>query len=261
MMSKILRIGLTTIGIGMLSSVFILLYGFLSAGLHALGVPEIYAMMFAGSVMCILSIAIYNRIPKKKVRHSRITGRMFGIILILTLIFTYCSLTFSVWLSTHLSDTGMSARSDTISNAMDETGVLAYVFYSIIAAPIMEEIIYRLCIYNFSKHSLPVSISVILTGAVFGLSHMTAAHSIIGTLFGIFLVLVYEFTGGRLSMCIFCHMYYNFVSVFSPSSLYFYHDDAISTLCLITVVAVVLILYKLTFVNNQNVLLNTKNPL
>lgn len=255
LMPRILKTALMTVGIGILSFIFVMIYGFLSTGFCYTGMPQIYATMFAGSIMCILSILIYNKIPKNNTGADspRITGRMFGIVLILILLFTYCSLTVSVWIAAHLVDTGMAARSDTIGNVINETGILPYVFYSVIAAPIIEEIIYRLCMYNFSKCFLPVNVSIVLTGIVFGLSHMTVAHAVIGTLFGIFLTLVYEFTGRRLVMCIFCHMYYNFISIFSPMSWYLYNNDIISVLCFMAAMAIVLFLYKFVFLDKRNV--------
>ncbi|MDO4594138.1 MAG: CPBP family intramembrane metalloprotease [Tissierellia bacterium] len=100
-----------------------------------------------------------------------------------------------------------------------EKASLSMLFYVIILAPILEELIYRAyCSYkledNFSKRSI-----IIITAILFALAHANLFQSFGVFVTGIVLAIVYLNTHS-ISLTIFCHMLNNIIATITEQSFF-----------------------------------------
>jgi hypothetical protein len=115
-------------------------------------------------------------------------------------------------------DAGMTSRENTISSSVQH-GLAYYALLTCMLSPIAEEVIYRLCLYNLMKSSSNWIVAMTVSSLIFGASHGTLFHLIFGTIFGMFLVLIYEQTGRNIFVSMLSHMIYNFMALFMRSSM------------------------------------------
>lgn len=83
-----------------------------------------------------------------------------------------------------------------------------YIVLSLFIAPIFEEIIFRGLLYQGFRKRHGFMFSALLSSFLFGLSHGTLLHIIVGLSGGIFMCFVYELTG-RLKHAIITHIGFN----------------------------------------------------
>lgn len=143
--------------------------------------------------------------------------KKFAFVIGSAIVFSYFALTAINYLIIVLHDANMDSRIDTFSNHSTFT----IGFISVVISPIVEEVMYRLYIYNNTKrvsHWLP---AMLFTSLLFAFAHGTYAHMIIATAFGIFLTVVYELTERKLWVCILCHAIHNLMSMVLPVKVYF----------------------------------------
>lgn len=77
-----------------------------------------------------------------------------------------------------------------------------------VLAPIMEELLFRAGLYRFCRQSLGRGSALLISGLLFGASHMNLAAFIPLTLFGIILALTYE-SSGSIRAAIIAHAFFN----------------------------------------------------
>lgn len=153
----------------------------------------------------------------------KFSSKKFAAVIGSAVIFSYFALTAMTYLMTALRDENMDARVDTFSNH----SVFTIGFISVVISPVVEEVVYRLYIYNNTKrvsHWLP---AMLFTSLLFAFAHGTYAHMIVATAFGIFLTVVYEFTERKLWVCILCHAIHNLMSMTLPTKVYFITNTTI----------------------------------
>ena len=103
-----------------------------------------------------------------------------------------------------IPDDGMAARSE----AIEAAGYVKYLVFSMTVAPVAEEAFYRVFTYGALRRCLSVVPAAILSSFLFAAGHMTMGHLASGTAFGLFLAMVYEYTGTWWAST-FCHVVYN----------------------------------------------------
>lgn len=146
-------------------------------------------------------------------------GKLFGILGIM-IVFTYFALTAMTYITLSSQDQGVVARNDAFSG---HSAILVMMF-SVVFAPVVEEVIYRLFIYNYTKRASSWLPAMLFTSFLFAVQHMTLAHTIVATAFGIALTLIYEFTGRKLIVTILCHVMFNFMTLILPMKIIFYNS-------------------------------------
>ncbi|MBO5435354.1 CPBP family intramembrane metalloprotease [bacterium] len=127
---------------------------------------------------------------------------MFFVTYILSILFA--------WFRLYVIDPGMVNRAENFENI----NIGWYMLSGCIIAPIAEETVMRLFLYNLLKSKSNWIVSMLITSFVFAVLHGTFAHTILAMIFGIVMTLIYEFTGTWF-MPIVCHMMYNIMTMFS----------------------------------------------
>jgi membrane protease YdiL (CAAX protease family) len=98
----------------------------------------------------------------------------------------------------------------------DLLAIIILVFMAIVVAPVVEEIIFRGCIYRFLKSQTNVVGAQIISGSVFAMMHANLLSFVPLVLVGVLLARVYEKTGS-LGVAIWFHAFFN---AFSLSMLF-----------------------------------------
>lgn len=98
----------------------------------------------------------------------------------------------------------------------DRLAIVILVLMAIIVAPLVEEIIFRGCVYRFLKSQTTILPAQILSGVVFSFMHANLLSFVPLVIVGILLARVYERTGS-LAVAIWFHAFFN---AFSLSMLF-----------------------------------------
>lgn len=98
----------------------------------------------------------------------------------------------------------------------DWPAIAILVFMAIAVAPVVEEIIFRGCIYRFLKHHTNILVAQIISGSIFALLHGNLLSFVPLIIVGVLLARVYEKTGS-LAVAIWFHAFFN---AFSLSMLF-----------------------------------------
>lgn len=145
--------------------------------------------------------------------HSKFSVKVLLLFMVLIVVLSFAMNTIFYWFSVHISSAGMDTRADNYRSVT----VFTLILFSVILAPICEEIMYRWFMYNFFKRRLHWLAAMIISSLFFGMVHMTGPHLVIGTVFGMFMCLCYELSGSCF-VSILLHITYNFLSLFVPSA-------------------------------------------
>lgn len=149
--------------------------------------------------------------PQKKLDLEKVKT-----ILPLTLIMSFAVLFVSNLLISKMSNSGIEQYSEALNNiplGLKYTSVFIY-------APIIEEIVFRGTIYPSIRNALNSMLGgAIISSILFVIGHGTIAHIFPSMFFGIFLCLVYEFTG-NIYVNMISHFIYNFLAFILEEFLY-----------------------------------------
>lgn len=159
--------------------------------------------------------------------------RILGVMIV----FTYFALTAMTYITLRSQDQGVVVRNDAFSS---HSPVLVTIF-SVVIAPVVEEVIYRLFIYNYTKRVSSWLPAMLFTSFLFAIQHMTLAHTIVATAFGVALTLIYEFTGRKLIVTILCHMMFNSMTLILPMKIIFYNNTFAVLVSFVFILAVCMI--------------------
>jgi membrane protease YdiL (CAAX protease family) len=105
-------------------------------------------------------------------------------------------------------ETALSLFSSTHDGAL----IAAFTFLAAVAAPFMEEFVYRGFLFNALKRYAPVWLSAIVSGVLFGLSHGSPSALLPLAASGIVLAYVYQ-RSGSLTASMLTHALFNLVNV------------------------------------------------
>lgn len=94
----------------------------------------------------------------------------------------------------------------------DTTLIIAFTFLATIAAPFMEELVYRGFLFNALARYLPVWVAAIVSGVLFGLSHGSSSAFLPLAASGVVLAYVYQ-RSGSLTASMLTHALFNLINV------------------------------------------------
>lgn len=185
----------------------ILLIQILPGLMQSIGLDIMSASLLSSGVTIFLSLGGYItlvRTEEDKVTCHRIKPAVLIIITIATVLFLLFDEIIFIWISNHIYDYGLEAR----TKAIADVNAYVYLIYGLIVAPIAEECLFRIFFYNKLKKHFSWITSMLITSIMFGLIHMTIAHLVTAALFGVFLTLIFEYTQ-IIWITIVCHIFYN----------------------------------------------------
>ncbi|PXA03018.1 hypothetical protein DDZ13_13940 [Coraliomargarita sinensis] len=94
----------------------------------------------------------------------------------------------------------------------DLLAVVLLVFMAVVVAPVVEEVIFRGCIYRFLKSKTTMLGAQVMSGAIFALMHGNLLSFVPLVIVGVLLARVYEKTGS-LAVAIWFHAFFNAFSL------------------------------------------------
>ena len=199
------------------------------------GVSALYAVI-AGLA---LGFWYWKRfVPKKQPRRevsSIINLRMFGGLVLLMVGMQYVS-TYIVFLVSAINPAWFDAYEALMESIGFEDVSLLLATYSIIIAPISEEIIFRGVTMKYATKTMPFFLANIFQALLFGLFHGNVVQGTYAFTLGLFLGYVCQ-KGGSIYLSILLHMLFNLWGTFQPDFLS-YSGDAIWIHLLIVIAAI-----------------------
>ncbi len=185
-------------------------------------------MLFYGVTAAILFGVWYHvssgsrRLPKPKMKEIFHPKLIVGIILLipaLQFIISYLVIVISM-----LMPSWYKAYNDLMENAGMNDITIVLLLYSVIAAPICEELIFRGVTLHYAKKVLPFWAANVLQAFLFGVYHMNLIQGIYAFIIGLFCG--YIFHAGKSIYCsILYHMLFNIWG--TMLSNFFYSGDSI----------------------------------
>lgn len=198
--------------------------------IYMTGVNIVMSSIVASFATILLSLLFSKKVCDRDMTNYFPKPGIFIVCCILMIVFLMIDQTLFLWISNHITDPGMTARTDAIGSMDLESNMAWYLLYAVIVAPVSEECLFRIGLYRYLKKSFSWMTALIASSVMFGLIHMTISHLVTATLFGMLLCLILERTK-CIWITIICHMWYNFCTLFVPT-------DAMSGLASHTVITV-----------------------
>lgn len=94
----------------------------------------------------------------------------------------------------------------------DLKGQLYFIFLAVVAAPVMEEILFRGLLYPLLRNMMGIMPAVLISGFLFGIAHLHYPMVLPLTFLGVLFALTYEYTGSLL-LTILMHAVFNLFTV------------------------------------------------
>lgn len=210
MKSKILK-NIRNYGAMVLLMIFYVLF---AAVLQAIfKMDAVAATILSDVVVALFSFSCYFDLHRKKVPAFQLSGKLslkyLGIMLLGFTVATICVLIIFIWAQIYIPDPLQTQRSESFA----EMSIFIRILLSCIIAPITEEVMFRLFLYNLLRTESNWIVSMISVSFMFALLHGTMAHIILATLFGIMMTLIYERTKVWYAPVL-CHILYNSITLF-----------------------------------------------
>lgn len=226
---------------GVYGFLYLLLYILLAIVLELVfHTSSLTGTLVSGVVMLILSVALFlkraykeNVVSFQDYMHVKFKSKLFWYSY--TVVVAYACLVFFNWFNTNYIDETFVARDE----IMSDIPILILIPYSILIAPILEECMMRLFMYNQLKRSSHWIVSMIITSSLFALLHGTLSHIIFGTIFALALTIAYENTRCIL-IPIFGHLTYNFMSIFIPIDNYPTNNTYVLILFIFVIISLII---------------------
>ena len=202
--------------------------------IYMAGLNIVMSSIVASFATILLSLLFSKKVCDKNMTNYLPKPGVFIVCGVLMIAFLMIDQTLFLWISHHITDPGMAARTDAIGSMDLESNMIWYLLYAVIIAPVAEECLFRICLYRYLKKSFSWMGALVASSIMFGLIHMTISHLVTATLFGMLLCLILERTK-CIWITIICHMWYNFCTLFVPM-------DAMSGLADNTVITILVFL-------------------
>ena len=208
---------LTKIGYVLLAFCLTFVPGTIADGVHALfGTGSILSTILCNALAFLIFGAafLFFRFKKKDEAfklHTKFDIKKFvslaGLFILLSILLN----PIFYWISQHVSSVGIEQRAGTINSQE----AIFYVVLTVLVAPICEEVMYRLFIYNLLKREFSWFVAMLVSSLFFGMAHNTGPHLVIGTVFGMFCCMCYELSGSYV-VSMFAHIIYNVLTLVIP---------------------------------------------
>lgn len=132
-------------------------------------------------------------------------------------IVTFTAMIHEEWLDYYVSLIEMAGLDDSVSVIM--------MIYSVLVAPICEELIFRGVTMQYAKKAMPFWVANLFQALLFGIYHMNVIQGVYAFVIGIMLGYIYE-KGGSIYLSILFHMIFNLWGVCAPD-WFMYGSDTV----------------------------------
>ena len=128
----------------------------------------------------------------------------------------------------------MQSYSDLIDTAGISTPSALTLMYSLLIAPVSEELIFRGVTFGYAKKALPLAGAICLQAVLFGVFHLNIIQGIYAAFLGLFIGYLCE-TGGSIAIPILFHAFFNTFGSLASASMYYHMEQPFFFLFWLTV--------------------------
>lgn len=118
----------------------------------------------------------------------------------------------------------MQSYADLIDMAQINTPSALTLFYSLLIAPVSEELVFRGVTFGYAKKALPLTGAICLQAVLFGVFHANIIQGIYAALLGLFLGYLCE-AGGSIAIPILFHAFFNTFGSLANASMYYFQME------------------------------------
>ncbi|MCM1189424.1 MAG: CPBP family intramembrane metalloprotease [bacterium] len=165
----------------------------------------------------LLAFLLKMLVPAVKIEKRRMTAGQYVLAAIMCVGLAYAANFFGVFLTTVIGLLKGGAVENEIASVVESLSPGMVFLYTVLCAPIMEELVFRKLIVDRTVR-YGQSVAVVVSGVMFGLFHGNLNQFIYAAVIGMFLAYLYVKTG-NLKITISLHMLFNFVGGFLSSLL------------------------------------------
>lgn len=198
-------------------------------------------IIFASMIYSVTALFIFGFWYRKKIAptQERIAARSaFNPWIVVSLLLLSMGLQYVVsYLMTFigiLRPDWMQSYTDLIDTAGISTPSLLTLFYSIMIAPISEELIFRGVTLGYAKKTLSVTGAVCLQAVLFGIFHMNIIQGIYAAFLALFLGYLCE-AGGSIVIPMLFHAFFNLFGTLAGTGMYYHIDQPFFFLLWLTI--------------------------
>ncbi len=174
-------------------------------------------MVAIAAAITLIFLAVFFLIRREKmseaVNFRKVSAKAAGLSAIVGIALNIVTMAFL----RSLPESILAGYAESSSGLMNQKFGLA-ILSTVIAAPIIEEIIFRGLIYDRLKKGIPTVVAIIISSLLFGLAHGQPVWICYTTVMGITLAIIYNRTNS-IAATIASHLAYNFTSVLLGSTI------------------------------------------
>lgn len=150
-----------------------------------------------------------KRVPAVSIPKKRMSVGKFLLALIMCYAVMYCSNIIGTIITTVIGFVKGSAIDNGLTSIVTNANIVVIILYMVIAAPIMEELIFRKLLVDRTVR-YGQGVAIVVSGVMFGLFHGNLSQFVYATMLGMFLAFLYVKTG-NIKITIGIHMIINFI--------------------------------------------------
>ncbi len=145
-----------------------------------------------------------------------------------------------------LSENMLNSYAESANGLFSQSVILA-IIGNVIAAPVIEEIIFRGLLFDRFKKAMPVGLAMLLSSVIFGLMHGQIVWVCYATVVGLFLAFIYHKTGSILPGVV-AHMFLNGTSTLvNCTKLSAYATEGVFNIALFAAVPAIILIMVFAF--------------
>lgn len=165
----------------------------------------------------LLGIMLKKDVPGVRIEKRKMTAGQYVLSAIICIGLAYAANIVGLIITTVVGLFTGNPVDNAIAGVVNSASPWAVLFYTVLCAPVMEELVFRKLIVDRAVR-YGQGVAVVLSGLMFGLFHGNLNQFVYAAVIGTFLAYLYVKTG-KLKITISLHMLFNFIGGFLPTVL------------------------------------------
>lgn len=165
----------------------------------------------------LLAILLKKKVPGEHIEKRKMTAGQYVLSAIICIGLAYAANFAGVIMTTVIGLFTGNPVDNAIAGVVNAASPWTVLFYTVLCAPVMEELVFRKLIVDRAVR-YGQGVAVVVSGLMFGLFHGNLNQFVYATVIGTFLAYLYVKTG-KLKITISLHMLFNFIGGFLPTLL------------------------------------------
>lgn len=165
----------------------------------------------------LLALLLKKCVPAERIEKRKMTPGQYVLSAIICIGLAYAANILGLIMTTLIGLFIGNTVGNPIASVVTSMNPWSVLFYTVICAPVMEELVFRKLIVDRAVH-YGQGVAVVVSGLMFGLFHGNLNQFVYAAVIGMFLAYLYVKTG-NLKITISLHMLFNFMGGFLPTVL------------------------------------------